>query len=90
MSELSRVRTWKEFKQLAEKLKTKDILNVMQMLGHKRIQNTLKYTQLVEFNSQDEYVCKVANTTEEAKGLIESGFEYVCDMESVKLFRKRK
>jgi hypothetical protein len=55
----------------------------MRLLGHKRIQNTLNYTQLVEFNSQDEYVCKAARTTEEAKELIESGFEYVCDMEQV-------
>jgi hypothetical protein len=70
--------------------KTKDILHVMRLLGHKRIQNTLKYTQLVNFQDKDEYVCKTARTTDEAKGLIESGFEYVCDMERVKLFRKRK
>jgi hypothetical protein len=62
----------------------------MRLLGHKRIQNTLKYTQLVDFQSQDEYVCKTARATSEAKELIESGFEYVCDMEQVKLFRKRK
>ena len=31
-----------------------------------------------------------AKTLEEAKQLIESGFEYVCDMEDCKLFRKRK
>jgi hypothetical protein len=52
-------------------------------LEHKRIQNTLKYTQLIEFNDQDEYVCKAARTTEEAKELIESSFKYVCDMEQV-------
>jgi hypothetical protein len=62
----------------------------LQLLGHKRIQNTLKYTQLVNFNGQDEYVCKTAKTTTQAKELIESGFDYVCDMEDVKLFRKRK
>ncbi len=70
--------------------KTKDILHVMQLLGHKRIQNTLKYTQLVNFNGQDEFVCKTAKNTTQAKELIESGFEYVCEMEDVKLFRKRK
>jgi hypothetical protein len=47
------------------------------LLGHKRIQTKLKYTQLVEFIDQDEYVCKAARTTEDAKELIESGFEYV-------------
>jgi hypothetical protein len=60
------------------------------LLGHKRIQNTLKYTQLVNFTGQDEYVCKTAKTTTQAKELIESGFEYVCEMEDAKLFRKRK
>jgi hypothetical protein len=69
--------------------KTKDTLHLMQLLGNKRIQNTLKYTQLVNFHGQDEYVCKAAKTADEAKSLIESGFEYVCDMENLKLFRKR-
>jgi intergrase/recombinase len=48
------------------------------------------YTQLVNFSGQDEFVCKTAKTTTQAKELIEPGFEYVCDMEDVKLFRKRK
>ena len=62
----------------------------MQLLGHKRIQNTLVYTQLINFNDQEEYICKVAKTGEDAKILIELGFEYVCEMENMKLFRKRK
>lgn len=32
----------------------------------------------------------VDRTVDEAKALIESGFEYVTDMQDVKLFRKRK
>ena len=60
------------------------------MLGNKRIQNTFKYTQLINFSDQDKYVCKTERTTNEVKELIESGLEYVCDMECVKLFRKRK
>jgi len=31
-----------------------------------------------------------ARTIEEAKQLVESGFEYVTDVEGVKLFKKRK
>jgi glutamine amidotransferase-like uncharacterized protein len=31
-----------------------------------------------------------AKTVKEASELIEKGFEYVCEIESVKLFRKRK
>ena len=33
---------------------------------------------------------KTAKTVEEARELIESGFEYVTDLDSCKLFRKRK
>ena len=61
----------------------------MRLLGHKNIQNTLIYTQLVSFNDS-EYICKVAKTLEEATQLIEAGFEYVTDMNGYKLFRKRK
>jgi len=62
----------------------------MQVLGHKNIKNTLIYTQLIKFSGKDEFICKAARTTEEAKELIEKGFEYVCDINNVKLFRKRK
>ena len=72
--------------------KTKDILHVMQMLGHKNIQNTLKYIHLANAISSisDEFVCKVAKTINEASELIEAGFEYILEMDSTKLFRKRK
>jgi hypothetical protein len=69
--------------------KTKDILHVKWLLGHKRIENTLVYTHLVNFGS-DDYICKVAKSIEECASLIESGFEYVIEMDGVKLFRKRK
>jgi len=36
------------------------------------------------------YHSATPKTIEEAKQLIETGFEYVCDMEGIKLFRKRK
>jgi integrase len=68
---------------------TKDILHVKWFLGHKRIENTLVYTHLVNFTSND-FVCKVAGTIEEAKALIESGFEFVTEMDGAKLFRKLK
>jgi len=38
----------------------------------------------------DEHHSAVAKTVDEARGLIKAGFEYVCDIEGVKLFRKRK
>ena len=53
------------------------------------INNTLIYTHLANFGSE-EYVCKVAENVEEAKALIESGYEYITEMDGIKLFRKRK
>jgi hypothetical protein len=41
-------------------------------------------------NTNDEFYVKTASTLEEAYKLLEVGFEYVTDMDGVKLFRKRK
>ncbi|MEM2614186.1 MAG: site-specific integrase [Nitrososphaerota archaeon] len=81
--------TLRHWKATMEYAKTKDILHVMKTLGHRRIENTLIYTQLVKFES-DEYVCKVAKEPEEIAKLIEAGFEYVCEHNGLKFFRKRK
>lgn len=48
------------------------------------------YTQLDKGREEDEYICKVAKTVEQMAELIEAGFEYVCEIDDVKLFRKRK
>ena len=61
----------------------------MKILGHKNIKNTLLYTQLID-TEEDDYVCKMAKTTKEISQLIEDGFEYVCDQQDLKFFRKRK
>ena len=82
--------TIRHWKATVEYARTKDILHVMQMLGRRNIKNTLLYTQLVKTQSEDEYVCRVAKTVEQAAELIEAGFEYVCEIDGVKLFRKRK
>lgn len=62
---------------------------VKHQLGHRRIENTLVYTHLVNF-AEDSYVCRTASTIQEASNLIEAGFEFVTKMEGVKLFRKLK
>jgi len=82
-------RTLRHFKATMEYHRTKDILHVMQLLGHTSIKNTLVYTHLVNFEG-DEYICKVANTIDEAKALVENGFDYITNIDSTKLFRKRK
>ena len=81
--------TFRHWKATIEYAKTKDILYVMRLLGHKSIKNTLVYTQLIEFKA-DEFVCKAAQTVQEASDLIENGFEFVCAFDNAKLFRKRK
>lgn len=81
--------TFRHWKATMEYHKTKDLLHVMQLLGHRNIETTLIYTQLVNFE-KDEYYSAIAHNVEEAKKLIESGFEYVCTHENTMLFRKRK
>ena len=44
----------------------RNILLVKKMLGHKNIQNTMKYTQLVNFKD-DDYEVTTATTDEEIK-----------------------
>jgi hypothetical protein len=65
----------------------------MKFLGHKNIKNTLLYIDLEQacypYNS-DDYHAKVAKTGQEVCKLVEAGFEYVCDVNHGKIFRKRK
>ena len=75
--------------------RTRDILYVKKILGHKQIQNTLKYIDL-EANlfgmSSEQFTVKVATNAEEACKLVEVGFEYVTGEynDGGKIFRKRK
>lgn len=65
----------------------------MQLLGHRSINNTLKYVQIEEALFQEEnegFICKMARNVDEAKPLIEAEFDYVCELNGVKLFRRRK
>jgi integrase len=82
-------RTLRHWKATMEYHRTKDILHVMNVLGHKNIKNTLIYTHLVNLEG-DEYVSKVAWNLEEACNLVDAGFDYVTDVEGAKIFRKRK
>lgn len=71
--------------------RTKDILFVKQQLGHKSIETTLIYTQLLQFQTQDQYTSRATKDETEAQQLIENGFEYVLTTPNqLMLFRKRK
>jgi integrase len=70
--------------------KTKDIVLVMQKLGHKKINTTMFYTQLVTFSEEEEYTVRTASNIKEATDLLEHGFQYVIEIDGTKLCRKRK
>jgi len=82
-------RSFRHWKATAEYARTKDILHAKWLLGHRRIENTLVYTHLVNFGN-DDYICKVAHSIDECSALIEGGFEYITDFGDAKMFRKRK
>lgn len=83
------LKTLRHWKTTMEYHRTKDILYVKELLGHKNIQNTLVYTHLVSWEN-DDYTVRVGSTIEECTKLLEAGFEYVTDFEEKKLFRKKK
>jgi len=87
--------TFRHWKGTMEYHRTKDILYVQKLLGHKNIQNTLIYINLeaaIFRTINDEFTVRVANNVEEACRLIETGFEYVTGeyTDGGKIFRKRK
>jgi hypothetical protein len=69
--------------------KTRDLLLTKQQMEHRKIETTLTYTQLVN-NGSEEYYSATAKTVEEAKALVEQGFDYVAEVDGVKLSTKRK
>jgi integrase len=73
---------------------TKDIILMMNRLGHKSITSTQIYIKLLQTGNRDEFASKAATSLEEAQALIENGFDYVTDIQigemTYKLLRKRK
>jgi integrase len=72
---------------------TKDILYVMKYLGHRDVKNTLIYIDLESISfphGSDDFHAKIARTEKETIELVEAGFDFVCDINDAKLFRKRK
>ena len=71
--------------------RTKNILYVKQILGHKKLENTELYTHLINFESDEWHVAHARDIDEESK-LLEAGYEYVrySDKDCVAIYRKRK
>lgn len=68
---------------------TQNILLVKKMLGHKNIQNTIKYTQLVNFKD-DDYEVTTATNEEEIKALGKAGFVKYDEHNGIHFYRKPK
>jgi integrase len=88
---LIHLHTLRHWKATMEYHRTKNIKWVQQLLGHKKLENTDMYTQLINFESDEWHVSHARNLEEESK-LIEAGFEYVrySDRDGVAIYRKRK
>jgi site-specific recombinase XerD len=86
--------TLRHWKATIEQHKTKDPWYVKEILGHKSIQSTEVYIhiekQLYQTGANDEFIVKVAKTSQEITTLIETGFEYIMTKDNLSYFRKRK
>ena len=85
--------TLRHWKGTLEYHKTKDIWHVKKVLGHKSITNTEIYIHIEKAKfkeTNDEFIVKAVDELEEAKKLVEVGFEYVTSLDGYKLFKKRK
>jgi integrase len=64
-----------------------NVLTVKKLLGHKRIENTMKYIGMIHFKD-DEYEVATATTVEEAKQVLSAGFEYITEKNGIMIFRR--
>jgi len=81
--------TLRHWKATMEYHRTKDILHVKEMLGHRRLSSTMVYTHLIRFENTDYHV-KTAKTLKEACELAEVGFSFFTKINGVQVFRKPK
>ena len=73
---------------------TKDLIHVQEVLGHKNIEITRNYIYiekaLYKISEDDKFHIKVSSEQAEIVQLLELGFEYVMQKDSLAYFRKRK
>jgi integrase len=86
--------TFRHWKGTTEYHKTKDILYVKTILGHKDIKSTMKYIRIENAYYMnifdDEYITKGVTTPEEAMKLINTGFTKADEFDGIHIYRKRK
>jgi integrase len=81
--------TFRHYRATTEYHGSKDILGVQRMLGHKALNNTMRYTHLVEWPDAESFIVKEAKTTQEALELGKMGYEKYNSIGDVHLYRKR-
>jgi len=74
-----------------EFVKTKNLPHVMEMLGHKNINNTMIYMHLAKFEPT-EYDTAYARTIKEEDEFLKAGFDFIRynEKEQVAIYRRRK
>jgi len=70
----------------------KTLLEIQKIMGHKQFTSTLQYINYdkVIFGGEDGWICKIAESSEGRKKLIEAGFEFVEQTGNQSYYRKRK
>ena len=86
--------TFRHLKATTEYYKTKDILHVKYILGHKRLDTTGRYAHYQALQ-EEEYTTRTIqletpNTQKEITELLDAGYNYITDADGYKYFRKRK
>ena len=85
--------TFRHWKATSLYHETKDIVLVKEFLEHRNIETTMLYIQLEKAlfkNNDDGFIVKATSDPKEIAGLLEVGFEYVCQKDDLLYFRKRK
>jgi integrase len=82
-------RTLRHYKGSMEYYRTRDIIHVKQVLGHKSINNTMRYVSLIP-RDDDDFVVKIATDKVGRVKLLEEGFELIGQDGNEWYLRKRK
>jgi integrase len=82
-------RTLRHYKGTMEYYKTRDIVHTQQVLGHKSINNTMRYVQLIP-KEDDDFIVKIATDKATRIQLLAEGFELIAKDGDEWYLRKRK
>jgi integrase len=66
-----------------------NVLMVKKLLGHKRVENSMKYIGMIDFKD-DEFEVTTATSVDEAKQVLSAGFDYVTEKNGIMLFKRPK